>query len=66
MRTFKLKVRETHVVEHVVSVPNTFKPYDEASLNDWANEIAEQNSEPTETFDIQVESVVEAEEIISN
>jgi hypothetical protein len=59
-------VREVHTVEHIVEVPSNFKPYEAAQLNDWIQQISEQNSEPVEVHDIQVESVFEAEEIEIN
>lgn len=66
MRTFKLKVREVSEVVHIVKVPDRFKPYPPENINDWCNEIAEQNSEPVETCDVQIDCVLEAEEVQIN
>jgi hypothetical protein len=66
MRTFKLKVREVSEVVHIVHVPDHFRPYPEEALNDWANEIGEQDSKPVETLDVQVKEVLEAEEVKIN
>jgi len=66
MRTFKLRVREIHEVEFLVKVPDRFTPYPEDELDGWANEIAENDAEPIETFDVQIERVIAAEEVASN
>jgi hypothetical protein len=66
VRTFRLKVLELHTVEHIVHVPDRFNPYPEEELDDWANEIGEQNSSPTETFEVQIQRVLEAEEVKVN
>ena len=66
MRVFKIRVREVQEVTHVIKVPDRFRPYPPEQLNDWANEIAEQNSEPVEVHDIQVQEVLEAEEVPIN
>lgn len=63
MRVFKLRVREIAEVVHYVEVPDDFTPYGAADLNDWANEIAAQDSEPDEILDVQVDKILEAEEV---
>lgn len=61
MKLVRVRVRETSEVIHLIEVEDDFKLPDAENIDDLANQIGEQNSEPIEVLDVQIESVLSAE-----
>lgn len=61
-----IKTREISEVIHRIEVPDDCQLYDKDHLDDYAHELAEQDSKPVEVCDVQIDSVISVEVVVAN
>lgn len=66
MKIIHVKTREISEVIHRIEVPDDCQMYDDDHLDDWAHELAEQDSKPVEVCDVQIDSVISVEVVVPN
>ena len=66
MKILHIKTREVSEVIHRIEVPDDYELYDADHLDDWAHELGERDSKPVEVCDVQIDSIISAEVVVSN